>query len=894
MSRPRNKLVPAALAATLLVGGSAMANLPVPDREDRIVIPAPPGKVDTQPHPGMTSEFYHMVNMLTGKSANDRLKVMAPPDTERFAPIVQLRGEKLDEIESYIWLEGWDEGTIKHLDFLGVEVTGQDEERFLLQAWIPLDRVEDVAGLAGVRELRRPSYGIPSAGSVISQGVSNLNAAFIRNLGNVNGLGVTVGVISVGLFGATGSFTVQSALSGSNNDTRISRGDLPRDPRSSNGQTSSFFGSTRLFPANFDAHSLANYPNPLIQQEYVTPPTFPEGAAILETILDIAPGYFQDPGDFMSPNPSQPREFLFADARTDIALQTARNWMTGPPLASHYRPNIIVDDMVFFDSGLFDGSSTISRRAQQIALDPALDIVYITAVGNYSVPTLSTGGTATQPVTPGRSPIFLTGLFSPVEVEQQQRFHNFASGRFTGLRDEALGIRPQGGIVDVVLVWDDIWDDQNPRAKKDLDLYLVPLNAPSISNAVASSTDRQNNSGRPIERLTTSLFSDDYGLVIARKDGQDTSKIPFALIILQGQVIANDAQYLTHGIPLNNADARAPVISVGALDATRGIQVMSPDSVPGLNPGPGRVVQNSFFRWYENQVAPAVVSYANTNVLSAGFIGPQSESVPGVFGGSSAAAAHVGGLVRLLRHSFRDIPAHDYYEILRDTRPLNQPFPNATRVSAETVAPFGNAPEFYRVNGFDTWANLRELRETGAQITPAKMAYIPTFGELAESIWEWSDTTVWDPAPRFGISSQGLTVTADGKVGVYGFIQTPVLELGTGENRTHKLDANKTYELTVRVGVDEADPTRVPHFRLRLFSARNDEGTIFHVASLNADADNVPKSIAGREYKLHWSPSSQTIANHGARFAFDLIHHDPRDNSNATFFIQDVTFRELP
>lgn len=884
--------MPVALAAaSLLAGGMAVAAPPAPDRGDRLVTPAPPGKEITQPHPRMTSEFHSLVSQLATKSVDDRVKLMAAPESERFAPIIQLRGEKLDEVETYIWLEGWDEAAIKHLEYIGVEITGRDEERFLLQAWVHLDIMEEAANVPGVRHLRRPSYGIPSAGSVTSQGAANLNASLIRNLGNVNGLGVRVGVISVGLFSSDGAFPVQTPQgAGANNDQRIARGDLPRDPRTSSGLTSGFFGSIRLLPADFAHHSLFGFPNPLVNPDVVTPPMFPEGAAIIETIMDIAPGYFSSADDLVAPNPTQPSEFLFADGRTDIALQNARTWMTGPPLSASVRPNIIVDDMVFFDSGRFDGSSTISRRAQSIALDPNLDIVYITAVGNYTIPVA--GGFAETAV-PGRSPLFVNGIFSPAEGVAQQRFHNFASGRFTGVRDEMLGIRPQGGIVDVVLVWDDIWDDVNPRAKHDLDLYLVRLNNPSIFSAVASSTDIQSGQGRPIERLTAALGQDDYGIVIARKDGLDTSNLPFTLLILQGEIMANDTQYLTHGIPLNNADARAPVISVGAIDATRGVNVMSPDSVPGLNPGPGRVLQNSFFRWYDNQVAPSVVSYSNTNSFSAGFVGPLGDSIPGVFSGSSAAAAHIGGLVRLLRHSFRDVPAANYYDILRDTQPLLQPFPNATRISASTVSPFGNAPEFRRVNGFDTWRNMLDLHEMGEVPGASKVSYVATFGDAAEE-WEASNESTFNPAPVFGKSPMGLTISPGGQNDVFGFVQTPVLTLGYGDDATHKLDASKTYEVTVRIGVDESDPLRVPHFRLRLFSTRNDEGTALTIASLNEDANNVPTTISGRDYTLTWSPSSQAIADHGARFAFDLMHFDDRDNSDATFFIQEVTFRELP
>lgn len=859
-------LLPAGFAAGV---GEAAAAQP----EERVVIPSSSKADVTPPHAGMTSEFYHLLAQLAGKSAGERAKFMTEyvPEDRAF-PIVQLRGKQLDEIETYIWLESWDSATLQSLKAEGVEITGEDPERYLVQGWMAIAEADRIASLPGVRHLRRPSYGIPSAGAVVSEGVSSLNAPFIRNLGNVNGLGVRIGVISVGLFNS--SFPVGIAQDdGSNEDSRIQSGDLPRDPRSDFGLTSGFFGATRVFPPNFTAHDLQRFPPFFSEPEGVYGRNFPEGAAILETILDIAPGYFQDP--------QTPREFLYADGRTDIALIQARNWMT-QTLPESVRPDIIVDDMVFFDSGRFDGSSRISRQAQQLALDPELNLVYVTAVGNhtpYDVITGQAGG-----LVPANSPIFINGNFSPVDNQAAQRFHNFASGNLVGFRDETLGISPQGGVIDVALVWDDIWDDQNPRAKKDLDLYLVPLSNPAIDAAVASSTDLQNGSGRPIERITASLTGGNLGLVIARKDNRDVSSIPFTLVILQGAVHTNNGlSYVTHGVPLNNADAPPPVISVGAIDATRGVNTMAPTSIPGLKPGPGRNLSNSFFRWYGNQKAPAVVNYSNT----------RSRSAP-VFSGSSAAAAHVGGLLRLLRHAYPEIPGFEWYNILTDTRiPLHQPFPNASPINAADLAPYANRPTYLRVNGFDTWANLRDqFAEDPTKAIP-RVAYVPTHGDLA-AVWEKSDGTHGFNEPVFSEGTQGLTISPGGEDYVFGYLQTPVLEFGAGEERTHRLDADKYYELTVRVGCDEPDPLRVPHFRLRFFSTRNDESTMYVAASLNPEADNMPTTISGREYRLLYSPSSQDIADHGVRFAFDLIHFDPNDNSDATFFIHEVTLRELP
>jgi hypothetical protein len=64
------------------------------------------------------------------------------------------------------------------------------------------------------------------------------------------------------------------------------------------------------------------------------------------------------------------------------------------------------------------------------------------------------------------------------------------------------------------------------------------------------------------------------------------------------------------------------------------------------------------------------------------------------------------------------------------------------------------------------------------------------------------------------------------------------------------------------------------------------------VASVN-DASNVPTTVAGREYVLRYRPTTPEVAAQGVCFAFDILHFDPADNGNATFYIQDVTLTEI-
>ena len=69
-----------------------------------------------------------------------------------------------------------------------------NEELRIIQAWIPFDRIYEVAELAFVKRITPPSYGIPRTGSVTSEGDAILNADELRALKGFDGSGVKVGL----------------------------------------------------------------------------------------------------------------------------------------------------------------------------------------------------------------------------------------------------------------------------------------------------------------------------------------------------------------------------------------------------------------------------------------------------------------------------------------------------------------------------------------------------------------------------------------------------------------------------------------------------------------------------------------------------------------------------
>jgi hypothetical protein len=86
----------------------------------------------------------------------------------------------------------------KDLEALGAEIVIKLESPGMIQAWVPYDKVEEAASLDWVVAVTPPDYGHLNVGSVTSEGIQ-LHRADIAQSQNVDGTGVTVGVISNGV-----------------------------------------------------------------------------------------------------------------------------------------------------------------------------------------------------------------------------------------------------------------------------------------------------------------------------------------------------------------------------------------------------------------------------------------------------------------------------------------------------------------------------------------------------------------------------------------------------------------------------------------------------------------------------------------------------------------------
>jgi len=108
---------------------------------------------------------------------------------------------KVDEdgnVHTYIRVLTFGSAERAQLEARGVRMEIVNEDYGIIQAWVPLDKIEEVAEISFVKRVTPPSYATTMAGSVTTEGDSILNADQLRTLG-FDGSGIRVGVISDGV-----------------------------------------------------------------------------------------------------------------------------------------------------------------------------------------------------------------------------------------------------------------------------------------------------------------------------------------------------------------------------------------------------------------------------------------------------------------------------------------------------------------------------------------------------------------------------------------------------------------------------------------------------------------------------------------------------------------------
>ncbi len=886
----------------LLVGGMTLSSLLWPSTGHaagvRRTVPLQPAAVQPASTGKLSPDLLQLAGRLRSIAPGERARLSRLRASHTELPVFRATGPEASYIQVYLTLTDVTPETLKALQEEGVLIQLVQEEESLVQGFVRLDDLECLADLTVVQSITRPNYSICNSmqepeplyqGKYGEETQDFMDLAELRQAG-LDGSGVTIGVLSVGLFDSI--FGAEDVFDpfGNYADKRVVSGDLPLvDPNGFQWDFGGIFfvqASDSLF-----YHETIPVINRIVPPHPDWQPGLPEGdfyqqrpvfwrvtddreranaAVMYEIVYDMAPK----------------AQLLFGPARTDVEFHLSRESLLQPG----YRTGVIVDDVAFAGIGRYDGTSPLSKRATEIVRDN--NIVYVTAVGDYTPP--ETG--ATEAVASGK-PLFINTFFNPDPRNTYQKFHGF-NHPTESYRDETLEIEvdPELGFFEAFLVWDDTWVNdkyytENPikegahgRATDDIDMYVVDTEIMDITTPIAASTFNQDGRSRnPYERIVVGNTGRNMSLLIRRRATFDNRPTFMTLVITAGVVL--EPQYLTHGVPLCNSDAIGGVISVGALGSPELIENFT---VPGYSPGPGASKYKRFLQWRPGEQKPdicvqdRIATYTGEERSPLGGINFRGRSV-GL--GTSAAAAHVGGFCALLRQAFPEVPASQYHEILTrvGVDPLTS---NAVPILTEISALYGNAPVYLRLEPANVISN--PINSTAQTL---EMRY-----DLVENPGLWTSGPTSDSPfalPQFEYAD-GHLILRSTQHETFGYWESPILVYIDPDTETPStlLDADRLYRVRLRIGSDQDNANTVPDFRLRLITSSADEVAEIVVNSMTPEGTNAPTVGEPRDYLLYYQPTPEA-ASFGVRVAVDMINFSTRDDPNGAIYIHEVELEEL-
>lgn len=461
----------------------------------------------------------------------------------------------------------------------------------VVQAWLPVDALEGVAGLAAVRAVRPPAYLRPSAGSATTEGDALLGLAGIRQQLGLTGTGVRVGVLSTGLAGLPAA---------------IASGDLP---------ATTFHCRQESMPSTITLRSDGCQADEVLVETSggVTGQSFgvdadlapagsayAEGTALLEIVHDLAPGaelWFASLGVDLSALDFQ-AALAFLGANTDVVVSDL--------VAPGYFPN---------------GQSTVAQQVAAVVGNASHRArAWVQAAGNqadlhYAGTWVDSGvGDEFGPFHEFRS---IDGTIGP------------AAPRYSNTVSVAAG-----ETIDVFLSW----DDPAGASTNDYDLLLVTGEACEsgvVTDADVLSAGVDPQEGPPDEPSESVWWTNDTGdaatvcYLIQNYVDTDGGIGPAAPRML------NVTVHVTGGGHLFNTPARSLLVPAdvgGDLLTVGAVDVASPSLIQSYSSrGPT----------FDGRPKPDLVATDGVSVSGAG-------GFPGTFFGTSAATPHVAGLAALL------------------------------------------------------------------------------------------------------------------------------------------------------------------------------------------------------------------------------------------------------
>ncbi|MBI3402017.1 MAG: choice-of-anchor D domain-containing protein [Acidobacteria bacterium] len=602
------------------------------------------------------------------------------------------------------------DAVVGQLTAAGATIEIRDAARRRVQARVPLDRIQAVAALSSVDEIRLPTYARRRAGAAVSEGDAIHHTDVVRAQWFLDGTGVRVGVISDGLKGV---FDANCTTCGGVASGPISTGDLPasQGARNASGVLTSSIGGivARSFAANGDLEGL--------------PPATPacgfagaggEGTALLEIVHDLAPS----------------ARLSFANFDTDLEFTQAVNFLA----ASN---DVVLDDIGFFGVPL-DGTSAISTNTAAALNNPAFPIrAYFTAVGNDADEHYY--GAYTNSGVDGST---VGGITNTGKLHLFQRTSDTTDVLGLGAQPYNVIALPANGEVAIFLSW----DDKFGASANNYDLFLVQQ---STGRVVASSTTVQNGRQDPTEFIDyVNRGSQDFFRIVVQNVRDAAQPKNLNLFSFQPECATGGPLLLTAGrherVNYNTAtrsisaqsDAGGSPVGVVAVGAICSATAAAAARFGSTTPNESCLdVSNSTAEFYssrgptiDGRVKPDVAGLDGVSITGAG-------SFSNPFFGTSAAAPHLGAIAAvvlqgapcLLSRSTSTIDAASARSTLRNllvrtADRLGDPNPNnvfgtgrANALSAvQATLPVWNGRATLNVDG-----NI----PGGATLTPARLGF---------------------------------------------------------------------------------------------------------------------------------------------------------------------------
>jgi hypothetical protein len=524
----------------------------------------------------------------------------------------------------------------------------------LVTGRLPYSAVRRLNQLASLHSIR-PTHALfqaasdPGAGRqgfTISQGDKKMYAAAARTHFQVDGTGVKVGVLSnsYNCFALAGPFLDNDSGAASS----VASGDLPADVQV----------LADLTGASNCVTSFAG----IVQDE---------GRAMLEVVHDLAPG---------------------AALAFHTSSRGAADMANGIRALADAGATVIVDDTIYLDEPVYQDGGVIADAVKDVV---ARGVTYVAAAGNFGRQTYE-------------APFRASGVTQTIQGRTVE-LHDFDPG--PGV-DTCQQITLYGGGIALALHWDQPYASigNGPGASSDLDLFLMDPNCQQVYQVPASFgfpsqiglAAADNLGGDPVESLSIASAVDKYttatfGIAIGRAAGPapDRLRVTYA----GGTTIQATSVYDIQFIEWSNGPREAieytaegptlfghanlsEVVTVGAVRAQirrndrpslghladTGTRPTEPFSALGgtelLFDGQGKPLAQPLQRH-----KPDVAGEDGVDNRMYGW-GGRFTGQPysyGTFFGTSAAAAHVGGLVALARQAAPEATPAQIAEALRQT-----------------------------------------------------------------------------------------------------------------------------------------------------------------------------------------------------------------------------------